>query len=53
MCFADGNSLPWSLPTIFHPDLIATQYRRDSFFKILRTALTAILVSDLRGVDVK
>ena len=34
-CFADRYSIPWNLPTIFHPDLIAT---------ILQTYLLSLCV---------
>ena len=52
-CFADRYTIPWNLPTIFHPDPIANSTADVPSFT-LRTALSAIpLVSDLCGVEVQ
>ena len=50
-CFADSSGIPWNLPTIFRPNLIATAPHM-SLALILRIALSPIpLISDLCGVD--
>ena len=52
--FAENSGIPWNLPTVFRPDVIATIQQRGAFLLILRTALSAIpFVSDLCGVDVQ
>ena len=45
--FAENNNIPWNLPTIFHPELIASIPQKFLPFLILRTALPAMpFVSD-------
>ena len=52
-CSADGCSIPWNLPIISHPDLIAAMQQTHLLLLCALLSQQSHFVSDLCGVDVQ